>query len=153
MRDMINDGADFAEVNKTFPNISEDDFTLFKANEAKPEKKALRVWGKAAHGKNVAPHNLGSRGYPGKQQRWKKEDDERKGPSIYDKITDPLARQFIRAHYKENSLTPGELANNAKVKEIMDKLLEEEEKERKADRKSTRLNSSHSGESRMPSSA
>ena len=70
------------------------------------------------HGKNVPPHTLGSRGYPGKQQRWKKEEHERKGPSIYDKITDPQARQFIRAHYKENPLTTGELANNTKVKKI-----------------------------------
>ena len=42
---------------------------------------------------------------------------------------------------------------NDKVDTFMIPLIEETERRRAADRKSTRLNSSHSGQSRMPSSA
>ena len=74
------------------------------------------MWGKEMHDKNVAPHTLGSGGYPGKDPVWAKEDEKRSGPSNYDKITDLQARKFIRANYKENPKSPGELLNNAKVK-------------------------------------
>ena len=104
------EGADYTAIHEAFPNNSEDDFVLFEANKAKPTKKAQKVWGKDMHGKNVAPHTLGSGDYPGKEPVWNKEDEKRVGPSIYDKITDPLARKFISAHYKENPKTTGNLS-------------------------------------------
>ena len=76
--------------------------------------------------KNVAPHNLGSRGYPGKQPVWDKEDAERKGPDPYPKFKNPLRNRFVRARYKVNPKTK-ELCTNAKVKDLEKKIWEEEE--------------------------
>ena len=137
MREQLDKGADFAAIHAKWPSISKEDLALFKDREELASRKALRVWGKELREKNIGPHNLGSRGYAGKEKIWEKEDAKREGPNPYDKIKDPLARRFIRSHYKENPKVPGDFVLNSKVK----------------DRKSTRLNASHSGESRMPSSA
>ena len=64
--------------------------------------KKLREWGKDARAKNLAPHNLGSRGYAGKEKVWAKEDLERKGPNPYDRIKDSKMARFLRTHYKVN---------------------------------------------------
>ena len=66
------------------------------------------------HNKNVAPHNLGSRGYPGKQSVWDKEDAERKGPDPYPKFKNSLGNRFVRARYRVNPKTK-ELCMNSKV--------------------------------------
>ena len=59
------EGAGFDEIHKVWPSISEQDFEEFKAIEATDAKQ--RQWGKDMQKKNVAPHNLGSRGYSGKE--------------------------------------------------------------------------------------
>ena len=85
VRKMIEEeGAGFDEIHKMWPSISEEDFKEFSAIEATAAKKNLRQWGKEMQKKNVAPHNLESRGYAGKEPIWQKEDARREGPSPYD---------------------------------------------------------------------
>ena len=81
LREMIKEGADFDKIHATWPNISEQDLADFKTAEEEERRKKWREWGKDAWVKNLAPHNLGSRGYPGKERVWAKEDAERKGPN------------------------------------------------------------------------
>ena len=85
--------------------------------------------GKDARAKNLAPHNLGSRGYAGKERVWAKEDAAREGPNPYDRIKDPKMQRFARAHYKVNPKNPDDFVLNAKLKSLEDKYLEEEKKE------------------------
>ena len=85
------EGAGFDEIDKMWPSISEEGFEEFKAIEATTAKQ--RQWGKDMQKKNVAPHNLGSRGYARKEPMWKKEDARREGPNPYDKIKDPPAKK------------------------------------------------------------
>ena len=101
----------------------------FKTAEEEERRKKLREWVKDARAKNLAPHNLGSRSYAGKEKVWAKEDAERKGPNPYDKIKDPKMSRFVRAHYKEDPKNKGDLILNAKVKKLEKAYLEEEEKE------------------------
>ena len=126
LREMIEEGAGFDEIHATWPSISEQDLADFKTAEEEERRKKLREWGKEARGKNLAPHNLGSRGYPRKERVWAKEDAERKGPNPYDKIKDPKLARYIRAHYKEDPKNKGDLILNAKVKDLEKKYLEEE---------------------------
>ena len=88
--------------------------------------KALSKWGKEMHAKNIGPHNLGCRGYDGADDVWAKQDKERKGDDPYAKIKDPLARRFIRAHFREDPKNKGELVLNEKVKDFEKQILEEE---------------------------
>ena len=78
------------------------------------------------HGKNIAPHYLGSRGYSGKEPIWEREDTERVGTNPYDVFEDPQARKFIRARYKKDPIS-GQLVTNAKVKDLEQKLAEEQQ--------------------------
>ena len=130
LREMIAKGKGFNEIHKTWPSISEEDLAQFKIDELKPERVALSKWGKEQRKKNIGPHNLGSRGYLGKQKVWAKEDAKREGPNPFDKITDPQVRNFVRAHYREDPKKPGDLVLNEKVKLLENKYLEEKEKER-----------------------
>ena len=129
LREMVKDGADFDRIHATWPSISEQDLADFNTAEEEEQRKKLREWGKDARVKNLAPHNLGSRGYAGKEKVWAKEDAERKGPNPYDKIKDPKMSRFIRAHYKKDPKNKGDLILNAKVKKLEKAYLEEEEKE------------------------
>lgn len=79
------------------------------------------------HGKNLGPHNLGCRGYDGAGPVWDKQDRERKGPDPYAKIKDPMARQYIRSHYREDPKNPGHLVLNAADKELEKEILIEEQ--------------------------
>ena len=75
--------------------------------------------------KNVGNHNLGSRGYAGKEPIWEKEDAELRAKNIenpYDKYTDPIAKGFIRSRYHVDKTT-GQLVTTEKVKELEKKLL------------------------------
>ena len=125
VRQELDAGSDFDKIKGHWPSISEEDFNVFKAKHDLPATKALRKWGKDMHKKNVAPHNLGSRGYPGKQPVWDKEDAERKGPDPYPKFKNPLGNRFVRARYRVNPKTK-ELVTNAKVKDLENKIREEE---------------------------
>src|ERR1041385_2821442 len=89
VRQELDAGYDFDKIQSHWPSILEEDFNVLKANYDLPATKALRKWGKDMHEKNVAPHNLGSRGYPGKQPVWDKEDAERIGPNPYPKFKNP----------------------------------------------------------------
>ena len=56
--------------------------------------KALRQWGRELRDKNLGNHHLGSRGYPGKQDIWDKEDAEYEAANKlnpYKKYKDPKA--------------------------------------------------------------
>ena len=130
VRNMIEEeGAGFDEIQKMWSIISEEDFKEFWDIEATAAKQKLRQWGKDMQKKNVAPHNLGSRGYAGKEPIWQKEDARREGPNPYDKIKDPLAQKFVMARSRDNPKLPGELFFYAKVKELENKILKEQEKE------------------------
>ena len=78
------------------------------------------------HEKNVAPHNLRSHGYPGKQPIWDKGDAERKWPDPYPKFKNPLGNRFVQARYRVDPKTK-ELCTNTKVKDLEKKNWEEEE--------------------------
>ena len=106
LREMIEEGAGFDEIHAMWPSISEQDLADFKTAEEEERRKKLREWGKHGCAKNLAPHNLGSRGYPRKERVWAKEDAERKGPNPYDKIKDSKMARFFRAHYKEDPKNP-----------------------------------------------
>ena len=99
---MIKDGADFDTIHATWPAIEEADFEEFNKAEKEERRKKMLKWGKDARAKNLAPHNLGSGGYAGKENLWAKEDAERKWPNPYDKIKNPKMARFFRAHYKED---------------------------------------------------
>ena len=79
------------------------------------------------HEKNLGPHNLGCRGYEGVEDVWAKQDRERKGDDPYAKIKDPMAKRYIRSHYRENPKTKGELALNKTVKQLEKEILEQEQ--------------------------
>ena len=106
MRGMIKEGADFETIHSTWPSIDEQDLEDFKTAETAERRKKLIAWAKDARSKNLGPHNLGSRGYAGKEKVWAKEDAERKGPNPYDKIKDSKMARFFRAHYKEDPKNP-----------------------------------------------
>jgi hypothetical protein len=94
VRKLIDEDKSFDEIHIIYPMITEDDLAQFKAKEGLRSTKALREWGKEMRGKNIGNHNLGSRGYPGKQPIWDKEDaalraDGKENP--YDWFPDPLA--------------------------------------------------------------
>ena len=48
--------------------------------------------------------------------------------------------RFVRAHYKVNPKNPDELILNAKLKDLEDKYIEEEEKDQECDAGSSALN-------------
>ncbi|KAK1667511.1 hypothetical protein QYE76_055670 [Lolium multiflorum] len=66
---------------------------------------------------NIGNHNLGSRGYEGKEPYWAKEDEAYVNAGIENpwlKYKDPLERRFIRSRYHKKKLT-GELVTDPKV--------------------------------------
>jgi hypothetical protein len=76
--------------------------------------------GKTMPKKNLGNHNLGSRGYTGKEPVWKKEDEalEREGkPNPWNKFTDEKAKKFIRSRYHID-LKSGLLVTTDKVKKL-----------------------------------
>ena len=99
---MVDDGDSFEKIHAKWPQITKDHLVLFKSKEELGSSKAWRKWGKAMRAANLGNHNLGSRGYPGKQPIWDKEDallrsEGKENP--YDRFSDPQARGFIRARY------------------------------------------------------
>ena len=58
---------------------------------------------------------------------------------LFRSIKDPKMARFVRAHYKVNPKKPGDFILNAKVKDLEDKYIEEEEKE-ESDAGSSALN-------------
>ena len=122
---MLAKGDDFDEIHRNYPQITEADLTLFKAREELTAKKALSKWGKDMREKNVGNHDLGSRGYLGKERIWAKEGAQRKPddpPNPYDKFKDPLACRFVRARYRVDKKN-GELVTVEKVKDLEKNLL------------------------------
>ena len=74
--------------------------------------------------KNLGNHHLRSRGYPGVQEKWAKEDAEleaQKKPTPYIKYKDPKAQAYIRSRYyfEKN----GNLVTSQKVKDLEKTLL------------------------------
>ena len=70
------------------------------------------------------------------------------GASFPDSFVDTVDRLIINMHPKHKKRKADPTAENNTTAPI-----DEQDRKRRIDRKSTRLNSSHSGESRMPSSA
>ena len=118
MRKAILNGDDYDKINAKWPSISEEEYNIFKDEQGLASTKALSLWGKKMHGKNLGPHNLGCRGYDRAGPVWEKQDRERTGPDPYAKIKDPMARRYIRAHYREDPKNQGQLALNATIKEL-----------------------------------
>ncbi|KAK1621179.1 hypothetical protein QYE76_026696 [Lolium multiflorum] len=79
--------------------------------------KNRKLWGKEMRELNIGNHNLGSRGYEGKEPYWAKEDEAYVNAGIENpwlKYKDPLERRFIRSRYHKKKLT-GELVTDPKV--------------------------------------
>ncbi|KAK1633158.1 hypothetical protein QYE76_007473 [Lolium multiflorum] len=95
---MIADGKGFEEVHSAFPHVSQADFDAFVANEELQATKNRKLWGKEMRELNIGNHNLGSRGYEGKEPYWAKEDEAYVNAGIENpwlKYKDPLERRFI----------------------------------------------------------
>jgi hypothetical protein len=73
-REMIVDHEPFKEVHRHFPQMTEEDFKVFLANEADDFTKAQSKWGKDLAEKNIGHHCLGCRGYDGNKPKWDNED-------------------------------------------------------------------------------
>ncbi|KAK1605574.1 hypothetical protein QYE76_029247 [Lolium multiflorum] len=117
VRKMIADGKGFEEVHSAFPHVSQADFDAFVANEELQATKNRKLWGKEMRELNIGNHNLGSRGYEGKEPYWAKEDEAYVNAGIENpwlKYKDPLERRFIRSRYHKKKLT-GELVTDPKV--------------------------------------
>jgi hypothetical protein len=117
LRDMIADHEPFEEVHRHFPQMTEEDFKVFLANEANDFTKAQSKWGKDLAEKNIGHHYLGSRGYDGKKPKWDKEDQayiEQGIENPYDRYADPLFRAFVRSWYRKETET-GKLIMDPKV--------------------------------------
>ena len=65
---MVKEGADFDTIHATWPSIDEQDLADFKTAEAAERRKKLIEWAKDARSKKLGQHNLGSRGYAGKEK-------------------------------------------------------------------------------------
>ncbi|KAK1692077.1 hypothetical protein QYE76_008774 [Lolium multiflorum] len=117
VRKLIADGKGFEEVHSAFPHVSQADFDAFVANEELQATKNRKLWGKEMRELNIGNHNLGSRGYEGKEPYWAKEDEAYVNAGIENpwlKYKDPLERRFIRSRYHKKKLT-GELVTDPKV--------------------------------------
>ncbi|KAK1664339.1 hypothetical protein QYE76_052498 [Lolium multiflorum] len=117
VRKLIAEGKGFEEVHSAFPHVSQADFDAFVANEELQATKNRKLWGKEMRELNIGNHNLGSRGYEGKEQYWEKEDEAYVNAGIENpwlKYKDPLERRFIRSRYHKKKLT-GELVTDPKV--------------------------------------
>ncbi|KAK1605587.1 hypothetical protein QYE76_029260 [Lolium multiflorum] len=117
VRKLIADGKGFEEVHSAFPHVSQADFDAFVANEELQATKNRKLWGKEMRELNIGNHNLGSRGYEGKEPYWAKEDEAYINAGIENpwlKYKDPLERRFIRSRYHKKKLT-GELVTDPKV--------------------------------------
>ncbi|KAK1652842.1 hypothetical protein QYE76_070647 [Lolium multiflorum] len=111
------EGKGFEEVHSAFPHVSQADFDAFVANEELQATKNRKLWGKEMRELNIGNHNLGSRGYEGKEPYWAKEDEAYVNAGIENpwlKYKDPLERRFIRSRYHKKKLT-GELVTDPKV--------------------------------------
>ncbi|KAK1610390.1 hypothetical protein QYE76_034063 [Lolium multiflorum] len=117
VRKLIAEGKGFEEVHSAFPHVSQADFDAFVANEELQATKNRKLWGKEMRELNIGNHNLGSRGYEGKEPYWAKEDEAYVNAGIENpwlKYKDPLERRFIRSRYHKKKLT-GELVTDPKV--------------------------------------
>ena len=74
---LLDQDMSFEEIRGHYPQISLADLATFKENEDTPEGRAKREWGKSMRDKNIGHHNLGTRGFLGKQPIWDKEDATR----------------------------------------------------------------------------
>ncbi|KAK1613293.1 hypothetical protein QYE76_036966 [Lolium multiflorum] len=117
VRKLIANGKGFEEVHSAFPHVTQADFDAFLANEELQATKNRKVWGKEMRELNIGNHNLGIRGYEGKEPYWAKEDEAYINAGIENpwlKYKDPLERRFIRSRYHKKKLT-GELVTDPKV--------------------------------------
>jgi hypothetical protein len=114
LRDMIADHEPFEEVHRHFPQMTEEDFKVFLANEDDDFTKAQSKWGKDLTEKNIGHHRLGCHGYDGKKPKWDKKDQayiEQGIENPYDRYADPLFRAFVRSRYHKEIET-GKLVIN-----------------------------------------
>ena len=121
---MIRDGQDYPEVSKKYPQITEEEWTIFKKTSSLLDVEEARQWGIEMRDLNIGPHFLGSRGYGRKKAvRWNKEDAERKDGERqpWDDLEDGPEKDFVRAHYKTDS--SGNLVTSNKMKELQKKLV------------------------------
>jgi len=119
------DGAGLPEIRRRWPQISDGDLATFKAKSLGTSSQSQREYMKGLREKNLATHNLGSRGYAGKQPIWRKEDDAIRaagGTPEWDNIEDPLAKNFLRAHYHRDPKTKL-LVTTPKVVELRENLV------------------------------
>lgn len=106
VRKIIAEGKCFEEVHSSFPNVTQEDFDAFVANEELQATKNCKTWGKEMRELNIGNHNLGSRGYEGNEPYWAKEDEAYRNTGIENpwlKYKDPLERRFIRSRYHKKN--------------------------------------------------
>lgn len=127
VRKMLDKGPDgLAELKKSYPQIPDADLDIFRAKHSLTSDQAHRDWGRELASKNLGPHNLGSRGYDGKQPKWDKEDAAKRAAGqipIWDKYNDdPLAKSFIRSRYREDPVTKEHITTE-KVQKLEENLV------------------------------
>ena len=119
------DGAGLPEIKRLWPQITDEDLAIFKAKASTTSSQSQRQYMKSLRDKNLGNHNLGSRGYAGKQPIWDKEDAATRAAGQvpeWDKIEDPLAKGYIRSRYHVDPATK-KLVTTPKVLELWEKLV------------------------------
>ncbi|KAM0923513.1 hypothetical protein ACQ4PT_005494 [Festuca glaucescens] len=121
LRKMASEGVDFFKVHKAFPQITEEEWRIFKDTCAQAETKDTWQWGLDMRAKNIGCHNLGSQGYFHMRPKWTKEDSLIKHvvkTNPWDEYEDQREHEFIRSRYHVDHKT-GDLVMCENIEDVM----------------------------------
>jgi hypothetical protein len=102
LRGMLGDNETWTEIQRHFPRMTLEQYNKFLENEELEYTKRQSTWGKELADKNIGHHNLGCRGFEGKQPVWDKEDQAYINAGLeppFAKYKDPLFRAYLRSRY------------------------------------------------------
>ncbi|KAK1660477.1 hypothetical protein QYE76_048636 [Lolium multiflorum] len=102
LRGMLGDNETWEEIQRHFPRMTLEQYNKFLENEELEYTKRQSTWGKELADKNIGHHNLGCRGFEGKQPVWDKEDQAYINAGLeppFAKYKDPLFRAYLRSRY------------------------------------------------------
>ncbi|KAK1609673.1 hypothetical protein QYE76_033346 [Lolium multiflorum] len=102
LRGMLGNNETWEEIQRHFPRMTLEQYNKFLENEELEYTKRQSTWGKELADKNIGHHNLGCRGFEGKQPVWDKEDQAYINAGLeppFAKYKDPLFRAYLRSRY------------------------------------------------------
>lgn len=108
-------------IKPMWPSICEDNWNEFCEYHLNDDVQNKSKWGKEIRGKMEGNHNLGSRGYPGKQPKWDKEDAKyiaKAKEARFSEIQDPDERGFVRASATFDLVTRQHFFKHDKMKTV-----------------------------------